>query len=479
MHPEALSHFNYPIEYFPPLIQAAIREVHNTTQAPIAMVGSVVLAAISLACQQHAIIKMPDGRIKPCSLYLLTIAESGERKSTVNDLVMKPFIDFESAGLEEYENIKQQYDIEELIWNTTKNAILSNITKRVKNNEDAGDEELRLNEHVKKKPRAPIPPKVLYNDITPEAIQYELGKVTPSAGLIFDEASIFFGGRVKNDLGFLNKLWDGVSYSVVRRNVESFTINNARLTVSLMTQHDVFMKYFKKHGEYARSSGFLARFLIATPQSTQGHRLRENKIETNYQYIDDMHQRISELLKLSKQKISIPPVTLTLSKAAHLKLEDISDFVETKMSSESHSLSSIKDFSSKFSDNMVRLAALFHFFTLESGTEISEDTLLQAIGIVGIYVHFTDHLFSTSLSTPEQNAKKLHIWLMEKYPPPVGMVAFSFILRIGPYAIRNKKKLEAALTILIKEGKVTESEKINSNGSKSRMISNAPYWELS
>ena len=65
-----------------------------------------------------------DGRVHPLSLFMLTIAESGDRKSAVDNIVLKPVRDYEKmlvkAALEEKRRYKNKLDI----WKKQREAIL-------------------------------------------------------------------------------------------------------------------------------------------------------------------------------------------------------------------------------------------------------------------------------------------------------------------------------------------------------------------
>ena len=59
----------------------AVRAVQSSTQAPLAIPAASALAMASLAVQGFADVETLGGR-RPTSLYMLTIAKSGERKSS-------------------------------------------------------------------------------------------------------------------------------------------------------------------------------------------------------------------------------------------------------------------------------------------------------------------------------------------------------------------------------------------------------------
>ena len=94
----------------------------------------------------------------------------------------------------------------------------------------------------REKPEAPRIPRLLFADVTPEALAYALAKQWPSAGVVTAEAGIVFGSHgmgkdsVMWNLGLLNQFWDGTSLQIDRRTSESFTVHGARLTEALQVQ---------------------------------------------------------------------------------------------------------------------------------------------------------------------------------------------------------------------------------------------------
>lgn len=67
-------------------------------------------------------------------------------------------------------------------------------------------------------------------------------------------------------------LWDGGSIDVDRRSKSSYRVRDRRLTFGVMVQPEALRAFIERAGTLPRGSGFLARFLIAWPTSTQGHR---------------------------------------------------------------------------------------------------------------------------------------------------------------------------------------------------------------
>src|SRR5262249_22980607 len=74
----------YPVDALGPKLAAAARAIEARTQAPKALCAQAVLGTAALATQGHRDVKMPGGLQRPLSLALLTLAPSGERKTSVD-----------------------------------------------------------------------------------------------------------------------------------------------------------------------------------------------------------------------------------------------------------------------------------------------------------------------------------------------------------------------------------------------------------
>ena len=83
------------VPYIPEAIRSAIQEVADFVKAPISMISCSALGAMSLTIQPQIDVKRAEGLSGPSSLYILVIADSGERKSSCD----KHFTD----GIRRYE----------------------------------------------------------------------------------------------------------------------------------------------------------------------------------------------------------------------------------------------------------------------------------------------------------------------------------------------------------------------------------------
>src|SRR5690242_16382574 len=72
----------YPVDALGDLIGGAVKAASECIQAPLELCAQSALGNVSLAVQGHANVVLPfaGGRHSPVSLFLLSVAESGDRK---------------------------------------------------------------------------------------------------------------------------------------------------------------------------------------------------------------------------------------------------------------------------------------------------------------------------------------------------------------------------------------------------------------
>lgn len=129
----------FPIHALPPVIRDAVFEVQGNVKAPIAMIASSAFSAMSLAIQGIVDIRLPIGQVRPVSLFLITVADSGERKTGVDQLFMKPIVDFEKQANEIFEADLVQHESELEMWELKKKSLTAQILKlEAKGENDVG-----------------------------------------------------------------------------------------------------------------------------------------------------------------------------------------------------------------------------------------------------------------------------------------------------------------------------------------------------
>lgn len=447
---------SYPIDVLPDAIRAAVGEVAEFVKAPIVMVASAALAALSLVSQAHVDVKRAEKLSGPVGLFLLTIADSGERKSTCDGFFTRAIKAYEEAQIEAAKPLLKDHRAAAEVWDAKRGGIKEKIRQLAKNNKPTKADESALRDLEHDEPESPRVPRLIYADATPEALAYSLAKQWPSGGVVSAEAGIVFGSHgmgkdsVMRNLSTLNQLWDGNSLTIDRKSSESFTVRGARLTVALQVQLPTLREFFSKSGALARGTGFLARFLVAWPESTQGAR-PFTEAPAHWPHLDEFDRRITAILDQAvpiDEDGSLAPTMLSFTTDAKAAWVEFYNAIEAELGMHGE-LYEVRDVASKSADNAARLAAIFHMFE-GKGDAISRDTFDGASTVIAWHLSEARRFFGEiDLPAEQTDAVRLDTWLLEYCRRlNTNKVSMSVIQKSGPGGLRDKAMIESALVKL-------------------------------
>ncbi len=410
----------YPLDALPDAIRAAVKEVQGFTKAPVPLVASSALAALSLASQAHADAKRAEKLTGPVSLFLLTIADSGERKSTCDGFFTKAIRDYR----------RRRPSWQSQCSKTTRQPRRHGRRSGPASRRRSASSPRRTSRPATRKRHyaiwsttsleTPRVPRLLYADATPEALAYGMARNWPSGGVVSAEAGIVFGAHgmgkdsVMRNLALLNVLWDGGNLTIDRRTAESFTVRGARLTVALQVQEATLRTFFDRSGGLARGTGFLARFLVAWPESTQGFR-PFTEAPANWPALAAFNRRIAAILDRPApvdEDGALNPPLLPLTAEAKAAWVTFHDAIESELSSGGE-LYDVRDVASKIADNAARLAALFQVFE-GAGGAIGAEAFESASRIAAWHLNEARRFFG-ELAVPAElaDAARLDGWLID------------------------------------------------------------------
>ncbi len=451
----------YPIDALPVAVRLAVQEVAGFVKAPVPMIAVSALAALSLAIQAHHDAERADKLTGPCSLFLLAIADSGERKSTCDGFFTRSIRDYEAAQQEAAKPVLTAYKSDHEIWESQRAGVKEKIKAQAKSGKGSTMEERELRDLDKAQPRPPRIPRLIYGDATPEALTYALAKQWPSGGVVSSEAGSVFGSHgmgkdsVMRNLAALNQLWDGAALPVERRSSESFTVRGARLTMALQVQETTLRAFFDSTKGLARGTGFLARFLVAWPASTQGMR-PFTEAPSNWPALATFNDRLTAILNRPvpiDDDGALTPAMLKLSPEAKAAWVVFHDRIEAMLSTGGE-LFDVRDVASKIADNAARLAALFHVFEGSVGP-IGIDAMESGACIAAWHLNEARR-FLGELAMPVELAHPLRLeaWMLDYCRRErTDQVPTREVQRCGPGGLRDKAAFTAALKELEELGR--------------------------
>jgi putative DNA primase/helicase len=376
----------YPIECLPQILKQAVIEVQGYVQAPMSLVACNALAIASLVTQGLATIRRDTYLISPLSLFILSIADSGERKTFAESFFLNPI---ENLIAKQYQQMRpklSQYEADLESWDAQKKGLKLKIQKVAKDSDENAlqDAQKELQTLVDAKPKEPLIPKLKYSDVTIQAVTEGL-RHYPSAGLLVSEGGIFFGGAgfqsdsAMTTLSILNDLWSGSALTIDRKGEGSIRLSDVALMMNIAVQSEVLRKFLTRTGQLARGSGFLARPLITMPESTQG--FRPYKPPPELRALEQLISKFESLLLLQSSHLNdqgtLERITLELApKARECWVAYYNEIEQAQQVGKYAEF--IKAEASKSADNASRIAGIFHILEYGLTGTVSEQTMEQA-----------------------------------------------------------------------------------------------------
>ena len=235
------------------------------TKAPKFMILTQMLSVIGIASQQLVDISPKSGMKIPASLYTLILAGSGERKSSVDRILMKPVREFEKWLSEQAEHAQQRYEVDLELWCMKQKVLKKELDEMCKQGEDQPTLIEAWRTHNLSKPTSPIASRILAEDVTVAKLKSILAGKNTSLALVSDEAGTLLSSDLMKDNALFNSLWSGQTIRVDRANATEVHIEGARLTLSMQIQPDIYKAFRVKNGDAMRSSGLDARILLCEP----------------------------------------------------------------------------------------------------------------------------------------------------------------------------------------------------------------------
>jgi putative DNA primase/helicase len=455
----------YPMDALPEVLRNAVEEAAEITQAPVSMVACSAISVLSIASQAHFDVARTPQLSGPMSLNFLMLAESGERKSTVDKIFSKPVWEYQKQRAIEARKVIAKYKAEMDSWTAQVDAVKGALKKHKLDAQKKAELTEQLKNLYEKEPKRPKIGDTLFHDVTIEKLLHHLAHDWPSVGIMSAEGAIFFGGRsMSNDnqlsaLGVYNSLWSGESVKSDRKISSSAHVDNARLSMSLMVQPAVFKEYFSE-SPVLREIGFAARCFFCFPPSTQGTRLfKPHKTETKR--IDAYHQLVQQLLSMAPnfKEDSLCPIKLGLTVEAQQIWISFFNEIEVQQGKGSE-YSDIRDFASKIAEIAARLAGSFQVSKGMPVLEIDADSMTRSIEIARWHLNEAKRYFGIVSEKPLKNAQALSDWLIKKaHTEDKDPFSRTHIMQYGPSAVRCAKELDSALKILTKYHHISLEDK--------------------
>jgi len=456
----------------------AISGISTLTQAPAAIAMQSVLTVVSTATQGLGDVETLHGNV-PISLFALTIAQSGERKSACDALATRAIKQID-------QELERQYRLKKRVFEAELIDFQKGKRRKPHNDFDVIEEQLKALK-ADLAPEPPLVPTILISDVTIEGLHRRLETGTPSVAVMTDEGGQFFGGHsmkrenaLKTATGF-SKLWDGSSISKSRASSEPSVLYGKRVSLHLMIQPGVAQTVVGD--PMMKDQGLLSRVLIAWPDSKIGSRQISRtpariaaEIEAKAKLLI-FDERIMELLNLD---LPIHPETradldlrqLRLSEPARARLEEFYNCVE-QASNKGEAFEYMTGFAAKAPEMAVRIAGVQTLYENEQETEITGEMMSNGITMMDWYLSEMQRVTDTGRPNEELcAAEELRQWVVTRWSEE--FIDKRTMMKNGPGHLRDGNTLHRCIQTLEEHGwLVRENGRQVINGTNSKT-----FWRV-
>ncbi len=406
----------YPIEALGGLLGDAAQAIATGYQLDPAIAGQSVLSVAFLCVQGLTDLHTPGGR-KPLSDNLLTVALSGDGKSTADGVALAPVRQRER---EEF----RQYQQDRAAW-----------------------------EGAPKKARGdpPVNPLCLVNDFTAEGLVRQYREGRPSLGAFSDEAGAVLGGhpfsaeKKLSTAAALSSLFDGAGIRARARASDERGGLEAHFDVRLSCHwliqpaavHDAL------HDPLLGEQGFWPRVLLAAPAPGMPRKFRPYAPDQD-PAVNRYWQRVTHLLHQPYVVTDDRDIIVATPEAYRL----VGAFFEANERDARHKdgrLAPIRAWAARATEHLLRVAGALAVFERGERTRIGTNEVERAAALVTYSLACWLHLLENKpVDEAREYAQRLYQWLKSQ---PSGQSNETAMIRLGPKP-RSASLRDAALGLL-------------------------------
>jgi len=442
------------------------RELSEASETPAAMAVFGLLGILAVCCQKKFRVQNDGAHSEPLSLYLLTAAQPGERKSSVLRACREPL-----SLWERQETVRLKPEIEKAASERkTLEARISFLRTRAAKSDDAGERAAMMQELVeleRELPQIPALPVLTTTDATLEGLalmmraQGERMAVVSDEGGIFENlAGIYTSGQVKLDLALQG--FDGGSVSVVRAVREPVVLQNPALSFLLSVQPSVLQEAASNPA--FRGRGLVQRFLYSVPRQQVGYRvLPDDAVKVSHS-VQALWERVCvQLLNEPRHENEfgdVIPRVIQLTTGARRIWKDFQREIEPhcRPGGRWHFETG---WASKLPGSVARIAGVLHCALCAADSlspdvvQLSESTMEKAVDLGRKLEQHALAAFSMAgLNDVEKMAAKIAGWIRTNQE---SVVSSRDILR-GPCSGKLQAQVQPAIDLLMQCGWIRDRE---------------------
>ena len=404
----------FPFHGLGALLGDAARSIANGVQAPDALAGGSVLASAALAAQSHADILMPHGQRAPLSIFVLTGALSGDRKTATDSVASLP--------AEEHRREQAREHAVELV-----------EFEKGRSTRKKGDPE----------ETPPVARSLTISKATIEGLHMMLRRQS-HVGVFTGEGGELLGGhslredRRSAGLAWFLKVWGAETLDTLTRGDGLSILLGRRVSMHVMVQPVLLRGLLID--PLAQGQGFLARCLVSEPGTLAGTRMFKAGNPADAPAVKTYHAAMRHLLSRPARVCKhgdgceLDTRAVGMSVAAAALWIEFYNAIETEQAAGAE-LQGARAFASKAAEHAARIAGIIEIANDSDAAEVSVETMVGAIEVASFYI--SEHVRLTGAGNGDRRTallRTLLAWMQER-----GRIAHKDLLQRAPNAVRVLK----------------------------------------
>ncbi len=395
----------FPSHVLPEIGREIVETVASVNQVDSGLAGSIYLGALSTCIGGKVEVDLRTHK-EPLNIYLCPVLDSGERKSSTMKCMTAPIYTYQEEKRKELSvSVSEEISAQKI-----REARLETLQKQAAKCEEGVERDEikrkadRVVREIEENPVTTLPT-FLVDNVTTEALGDLMAVNNECMSMVSAEADIFsvMAGRYNEksaNIDIYLKAHAGDNWSNHRIGRKSKSMESPCLTMCLTAQRQIISEIGRN--KQFKGRGLLARFLYSLSESKIGYRPRQTKTistETVTAYKEHLYRLMS---------IPFEKHILSLSPEATEAWNEFYNDIEKDMRP-GKPMEAIKDWGSKLSGAVARIAGLLHY--AEHGRDAYR--LQICVGIVGascaIGAYFREHalaVFGLMGEDPQTQAAK-------------------------------------------------------------------------
>lgn len=440
----------YPLDALPYVMRGAVEAIVEHAMVPAAIAGQCVTGAATHLAQTRVNAWHPQGKPEgaPCSLFMLSLFDSGEGKSSARELAFKTIDEAEKEARARHRQACAE--IETM----------------------AGGLKGKAREEFLAAHPLPPDPKTQYSDATFEPLVGDFIRGKAAASWDTDEGGQMLGGHslkadtVAATLGGLTTVFSSGKFERTRSrgNLEgSGVAYNRRLSIHLMAQAVTVAEALSN--PLLVGQGFLARFLFAAPDSLAGTCFITIESLQRSAYKDSRLQaywsRCTEIAAspecIDPETGEVTPPVLEPDAAAKQVWVDFRNEIESERGPLGK-FAGLKPFAARGGEQALRLSAVLGCY--EGIKQIDADCMRRACMLVRYSLdEWLRYIDAGAVDPDLKLAGELMSWLRDpKRAAKWQEFHVNDLGKSGPEAVRSAQVRDKVLAILLKHHHLLSSD---------------------